>query len=195
MAGEAAALRRLTAADPVPTSGSALVDYSGGTAAATRVLSGMAGPPARRNYAGADEYEAARRQWRSASRTAQRWAKGERGTQRPHLTPAQRRRAQTENRERKRTAARGAGIRATLTARIVIDSPGKGGRDSRRRTISNGGLGVLVEGSPEILDALAEGDTAAAVELLAEGFLDGAGLPAYTELDGASWELWPDGER
>lgn len=202
MANEAKALRALTRAEPMPRNdGAELVRYMGGTREATRVLSGMdRGPTAAERRADPEGTRAAYLAWRDASRQAQRWAKGERGTKRDpvgQLSEAQKRRARNENRTRRRAAAAGAGIRAQLTARIVIVSTGSGRRDSRARSITNGldgRPGVLVEGSPEILQALADGDTELAAELLHEGFLDGAGMPEDTELEGASWTLWPDGE-
>lgn len=202
MASEAAALRRLRSADPVPHSGPELVRYMGGTGAAARVISGMdRGPTAAERRADPEGTAEAYRRWRDASRQAQRWAKGERGAKRDpssQLDAKQRRRAQAVNRDRKRTAAGAGGIRARLTGRIIISSAGSGRRDSRVRTIGrhgpDGRPGVLVEGSPEIMAALAEGDTETAAELLQEGFLDGAGMPPETELEMASWTLWVDGE-
>lgn len=184
------ALRGLTSAAPVPTSGRALVEYMGGTAQAARILSGMDGPPPpAMKRADPERYEADRKAWRAASRQAQRWAKGERGASRPQLDPRQRRAAQAVNRSRRRAEAR-VGITATLTGRIVIVSGRSGRRDSRQRTIHR----VEVADPSAIMDALAEGDTDLAAELLMEGFLEGAGMPAETEAFGASWELTPEGE-
>lgn len=200
MASERRALQQLTAAAPVPRYGRDLVEYAGGRQAAVRALSGMDGPPGRRsNYASDAAYADARRTWRNASRQVQRATAGEGHQQRGQvkgvqLTPGERRRLQGANRERRRAAVRRQGIRATLTALIVIASPGKGGRDSRRRTITNGGAGILIGDGAEILDALRDGDDDAAAELLVQGFLDAAGMPEYTEISGASWTLAPADE-
>jgi hypothetical protein len=200
VASDLGALRRAAASDPVPASGAAFVRYVGGREAATRALSGLDHRPQRGEYATPEAHADALRGWRSAQRSVQRWTAGEgkerRGGRTDRLAPAARRRAQTANRTAKRTAIRQRGLRATVTALIVINSPGKGGRDARRRTISNGGQGVPVDAdvAEAILDALAEGDDDTARELLADGFLDGASLPPYTELSGASWAVWPDAE-
>lgn len=198
MAGDVRALQRAIASDPVPTSGAGFVSYVGGRQAAVQALTGMERTPRRADYGSDAQYAAARTTWRTASRRVQRWTAPEgrerrAGKPAEQLTPAQRRRAQTVNRTAKRAAVRSNGLRASLTALIVINSPGKGGRDSRRRTITNGGAGVPIdpETADAILDALAEGDQEAARELLADGFLDGASLPGYTELAGASWTIWP----
>jgi hypothetical protein len=201
VAKASAALRSLTRSAPVPEHGRELVEYMGGTKRATQILAGMdRGPTAAERRADPEGTRQAYNDWRAASRQAQRWAKGERGSKRnaaAELDAAQRRRAQAENRSRRRAAAGGAGIRAKLTARIIIASAGSGRRDSRHRSISNGRdgrPGVLVEGSAEIMQALADGDTELAAELLQEGYLEGAGLPEFTELELTDWDLWPDGE-
>lgn len=199
MAREDRALRALTRADPVPHEGPAIVRYMGGTGQATRVLSGLDGPPPpalRRTDP--ERYAEQSRRWRSANRQAQRWAKGQTHKDpQQYLTPAQRRRAQAGNRERKRTAARVAGIRAqVLDTRVVIPSSGRGRTDTRTRSILHdpaGQLGVLVN-DPDILQAVLDGDTEAAAELLHAGFVDAAGMPEETELHAASWVLWVDGE-
>lgn len=200
MAREDRALRALAASDPVPANGPALVSYMGGTTEATRVLSGLDRRPTPAERRADPAQEANYKRWRAASRQAQRWAKGEHGGTTDvgrHLDSKQRRRAQAINRERKRIGARAAGIRAQVTARIVIKSGAAGLRtDSRKRSIlhdPSGSIGVLVN-DPEIMDAILAGDTATAGELLHEAFLSAASMPEETSLEAPQWVLWVDGE-
>lgn len=183
----------------------------GGTAEAARVLSGMDGPPPTSlRRSDPEQYEQERKRWRAASRQAQRWATGERGTKGDtarSLDPRQRRQAQAVNRDRKRAAAWGGGIRAQLVdTRIVIVSGRAGRRDSRRRSIlhdpDDAQRGVLIEDHTTVLELVEAGELEEAAELLADGFLERAGLPglaldggAGTTLEGPQWILWPDGEE
>lgn len=193
------ALGQLVAADTVPTQGPELVSYLGGQRATVSVLTGLDRSPRRGDYGegaeGAAQHKADYTRWRSTSRRVQRWtteAGQQRGRQRVTLDPEQRREAERENRARKLQRVRQRGIRAIVHARIVVDSPGKGGRDSRHRTISDGGQGILVENGAEILALVNAGQLDEAQAALVEGFLDAVPLPAYTELTEASWELHPD---
>lgn len=192
------ALQQLTAADSTPRTGAEFVRYVGGRREAIEILGGFSGgrPPQRRDYSTEAEYKAEHTRYRNVRRNVERWDKAPgtgqtRGQTRVSLTAGQRAEARDENRARKLSAVRRRGIRATVMARIIIDSPGKGGRDSRRREISDGGHGILIEDGTAILDAIQAGDLDEAQALLVEGFLDAVPLPAYTELHEAEWTLHP----
>lgn len=192
------ALGRLVDADTVPGTGPELVTYLGGQRSTVELLTGLDHSPRRAEYEpgaeGAAQHQADYKRWRSTSRRVQRWtteAGQQRGRERVRLDEQQRTEAERENRARKLQRIRQRGILATVTARIIVDSPGKGGRDSRLRTISDGGHGILVENGSEILGLVREGAEDEARESLVAGFLDAVPLPPYTELTEATWELHP----
>lgn len=197
MASAARELGRLNRADPVPETVAGLVAYTGSREAAVRALTGMAGTPRRGDYRSAEQYEAARRSWRSASRRVQRHttttASERRGTAgKPvQLTPTQRRRAQTANRTVKQRATRGRGIRAQVTGEVRANSPGD--RRTKRRTIApEKGVEIRPGYVQRALAARAAGDHEEAQRQLLRGFLAGARMPPTTTVTGASWTLWPD---
>lgn len=183
-------------AGPPPVNGRELVSYVGGKRALQEVLSGMDGPPPRRNYSSVEEYKAASNQWRSAGRRAQRYAAPE-GRQRRELA-----RLDTEQRAaveeladvRKFDEIERHGLRARLKCQVTIDSPNaRGGSDKRLRTIPSGGPGVLIPGpvARRILDA----DEGTQQALFLGAFIEAYGLPPGADLDDVWWvKIWPEGD-
>lgn len=188
----------LTSAGPVPAHGRELVEYAGGTRALVETLTGMDGPPRRRDYADAEQYEAARLRWRSASRRVQRWrTEGAQRRLTPKLDAGEKRRVRRQASAVKRARLRQRGLRARLKATVRVGS-GFGRKDDvRTRDMPSGGPGVLLppRDVAEILDALDDEGRDAVAEVFLGLFFAAYGLPEDAELDEVMWlRVWPEGE-
>jgi len=187
------ALGPALAAPPVPSNGPELVRSAGGRLDLARQLSGMDHSPRRRDYPDDDSHQEARKKWRSAQRTAQRWADGTR-TPGKSLTPALKGRLRRRARIERHAALVRDGARARVKATIVVASGG--GDDVRTRTVPSGGPGVVV--SPDqmetIFDLLDEGDPEGAAAELWDAFVE-FGMPEGSSVESVVWlRVWPASE-
>lgn len=192
-------LNRSFNAPPVPSSGRALVDYAGGRRAATELVSGLDHPPRRGEYRSDAAFDADRRKWNNAARSAQRWST-EAGQRRasPKVTPAQKAKFRREANRRKREEGGRRGMNARLKARIIIHSPGVGKRDDSRvrvlPSINTPPVFIPASTVEEILDELGDGDAGEAAQSFLGAFLEIYGLDPDVDLGDVHWlKLWPTG--
>ncbi len=201
-----ALLASLDQADPVPSTGPALIRYAGGRVALQRQLSGMSGPPARADFGGDEQaYQAARTRWRSAARRVQRWSdegkegKQTRGRRRVALAAPERARVESAEVDRRWSRMIRRGLRARLTARVRVPSPiaRGGGGDTRLREMPAGGPGVLIPAATvaAIMGALDERNEDEAAGRFLDAFWIAYGMPDDTEIvEVVRLKLWPDGD-
>jgi hypothetical protein len=189
------------AGGPPPGTGPGVVRYAGGRLEAVRALSGMSGPPARKEFADAADYKRASMTWRSASRRVQRWeapeGKQQRGRQKVRIDGGERERLIDRGVSRRMGRWR-KGARCRVHARVVVRSPkakGPTGPDARDRTMPSGGPGVFIgpDELAEILDEFGD-DEVASADLFREAFLESYGVDADMEFEVVySITIWPAG--
>lgn len=188
---------------PVPSSGPQIVTYAGGRAETVRAISGMSGPPRRRDYASDAGYREASKRWRSASRQVQRWTTGareQRGRSRVRLAAGPIERLIDLAVTVKWSKMLRHGARVKFFAVIRVSSPrlfGGKGTDTRQREMPSGPGGVYL--SPEeigrVLADLDGGDVDAAVSDLLEAFGESYGFEGF-EIEDVVWvKVWPHGEH